>query len=75
MTPPISSKLSKLLKKRSSIKSSVEVIRNYVNSFNKTTQSSRQLQIRLKSLIQYISEFNEIQQGISDLDQGQEKIA
>lgn len=75
MSTTISPQLSKLLKKRSSIKSSIEVIRSYVNKFNKTIQSSRQLQIRLKSLIQYITEFNDVQQCISDLDQGQEDEA
>lgn len=72
MSTTISPQLSKLLKKRSSIKSSIEVIRNYVNKFNKTIQSNRQLKIRLKLLTQYITEFHDVQQCVTDLDQGQE---
>ncbi|KAL5246052.1 hypothetical protein ACI65C_013460 [Semiaphis heraclei] len=73
MSTTISPQLSKLIKKRATIKSSIEVIRIYVNKFNKSTQSIRQLQIRLKSLTQYMSEFNDVQQCICNLDQGEEE--
>lgn len=68
-----SAELKKLFKKRSSIKSSIDAIDNYVNKFNKDVHSIRQLQIRLTSLNQFVSDFNITQQGIRDLDLGYEE--
>ncbi|KAL5234241.1 hypothetical protein ACI65C_001651 [Semiaphis heraclei] len=71
MTTP-AAQLKVLMKKRASIKSSVNSISNYVKKFNKT-HSIRQLQIRLTSLNQYIIDFNNTQQSIQNLDIGEEE--
>ncbi|KAE9521501.1 hypothetical protein AGLY_018100, partial [Aphis glycines] len=55
---------------RVSIKSTIQVINEYVKNFNPAIHSSRQLQIRLTKLNECIDLFNEVQQSIADLDQG-----
>ncbi|KAE9521823.1 hypothetical protein AGLY_017775, partial [Aphis glycines] len=62
--------MRKLIKHRVSIKSTIQVINEYVKNFNPAIHSSRQLQIRLTKLNECIDLFNEVQQSIADLDQG-----
>lgn len=73
MITTITLQLRKLIKSRSTIKSSINAIRYYTNKINSTTQSIRQLQIRLTSLSQYITDLTNVQQGIVELDQGHEE--
>lgn len=68
-----SKEMRKLIKHRSSIKATIPVIHDYVQNFNAAIHSSRQLQIRLNKLNDSIVIFNEVQQSISDLDQGYEE--
>lgn len=68
-----SKELRKLIKHRVSIKSTIQVINEYVKNFNPAIHSSRQLQIRLTKLNECIDLFNEAQQSIADLDQGHDE--
>ncbi|XP_022168208.1 uncharacterized protein LOC111032244 [Myzus persicae] len=73
MTKDTPEELRKLIKKRTTIKASVEVIRNYIRDFDPKTKSIRQVQTRLTKLIDYGMSFDEVQTAIVELNLGQEE--
>lgn len=59
--------LRRLIKRRESIKSSINSISNYTKKFMPFVSSIRQLQIRLSKLNEFMSDLTVIQEGIAKL--------
>lgn len=79
MTPPksnqpttTSDELRRLLRKRTAVKGSIDVIIKFVNIFDPSIHTTRQIQIRLKKLDELISDFSNVQDSIFDLNEGHE---
>lgn len=68
-----SSDLCKLIKQRSSIKATIQIIIDYTNNFNPLKQPVQQLQIRKKKLDSSMDALNEVQRAIADQEEGHEK--
>lgn len=62
--------LRRLVKKRETLKSSINSIYDYFSKFIPTVSSIRQLQIRLSKLTEFISELASTQEAISDFELG-----
>ncbi|KAL4154334.1 hypothetical protein QTP88_000213 [Uroleucon formosanum] len=68
-----SAELKKLIKKRNSIKSSIETINNYIETFNPSTQSIRQVSTRLTKLNELMEKLSSVQDDIIDLGEEYEQ--
>lgn len=66
----LSTELRRLVRKRKSVKGSIDVIRSYVERFDPAIHSHRQIQGRLNKLLLHITELTSIQNEIEYLDQG-----
>lgn len=64
----MSDDLRRLNRKRKSTKASIDVISKYVNRFDPSVHSHRQLQIRLTRLLILVSEYNTLQNEIMEID-------
>ena len=67
--------LRRLIKKRDTIKSSINSIHDYFTKFSPSTSSVRQLQIRLSKLLECITDFTKTQEAIVDFDLGYDEEA
>lgn len=68
-----SAELKKLIKKRNSIKSSIETIKNYMETFNPSVQSIRQISTRLTKLNEFMEKLSSVQDDIIDLGEEYEQ--
>ncbi|CAI6368824.1 unnamed protein product [Macrosiphum euphorbiae] len=66
--------LRKLIKKRQSIKDSINSVRDYVNKFIPASSSVRQLQIRLSKLTAFMAELSVTQEAIVDFELGYDDV-
>lgn len=64
--------LRRLVRKRKVTKASIDAISNYIDRFDSSVHSHRQLKIRLTRLETLTTEFNMYQNEILDLDNGEE---
>lgn len=64
--------LRRLVRKRKATKASIDALSNYIDRFDPSVHSHRQLQIRLTRLETLTTEFNMYQNKILDLDKGEE---
>lgn len=73
MATSMSSDLHKFVKKRTNIKSSVELIIKCLGSFNALTQSTGQVSTRFSKLNDFMDSLNVVQNTIKELDQGHDE--
>lgn len=69
----LSAELKKLIKKRNAIKSSIETIKNYMETFNPSVQSIRQVSTRLTKLSELMEKLSSVQDNIIDLGEEYEQ--
>lgn len=72
-TDGMSAELRRLVRRRTAVKSSIEMIGGYAERFNPTVHSHRHLANRLSKLKEFICQFDSIQSEILLLDQGCEE--
>lgn len=70
MPDTVSQELRKLMNQRNSVKLSVGSISEYIDKFDPSNQSVRNIQTLSEKLLQLVQSFNEIQMSIIDLDEG-----
>lgn len=68
-----STELKKLIKKSTSIKSSVETMKNYMEAFNPSVQSIRQVSTCLTKLNELMDKLSSVQEPIIDLGEEDEQ--